>query len=227
MLYLTKRKMINIVYERKGQNMLTTHAELKKTIIRSQHVQRNWDLEKDIPEADLNLLIHAVTQCPSKQNIRFYKVHFITNRDVIENVHKVTDGLGFRDNTDQFKLTTNSQTLANLLVIFEDVKRSEKYMDSWKNHQDSSQRNWSRDQDMAIGVAAGYANITAAMLGYGTGCCACYNPDTVKDIVGLEMQPLLMMGIGFSGSAPRRTHHVTGETMPTHKKETIEVNIFS
>jgi nitroreductase len=80
---------------------------------------------------------------------------------------------------------------------------------------------------MAIGVAAGYANVTAAMLGYGTGCCACYNPDQVQEILGLEKAPILMMGIGFKGSQPRREHHVTGEVMPTHKKEEIEVNFIN
>lgn len=206
--------------------MLATHTEMKKTILRSQHVQRNWDLTKSIPEEDMDLLVHAVTQCPSKQNIRFYKTHFITNRNVIEKVHAVTKGLGFRDANDEFKLTTNSQTLANLLIVFEDVNRTEKYLRKWDQHEGKSERNWSRDQDMAIGVAAGYANVTAAMLGYGTGCCACYNPDQVQEILGLEKAPILMMGIGFKGSQPRREHHVTGEVMPTHKKEEIEVNFI-
>ena len=46
-------------------------VDIKKAVIRSQHCQRNFDLTKSIPENDLELLIHAATNCPSKQNIAF------------------------------------------------------------------------------------------------------------------------------------------------------------
>ena len=39
------------------------HKQIQKAVIRSQHCQRNWDLSKEIPEADLNLfnmLLHNV-----------------------------------------------------------------------------------------------------------------------------------------------------------------------
>ena len=92
------------------------HKQIEKAVIRSQHCQRNWDLTKDIPEEDLQLIIHAATQCPSKQNIAFYKVHFITNRSLIEEVHSKTAGF---KNYDTGEYETNSQTLANLLIAFE------------------------------------------------------------------------------------------------------------
>ena len=59
-----------------------THKELEKAVIRSQHTQRNWNLSKNIPKDDVDVMLHAVTNCPSKQNIAFYKVHFIQARDV-------------------------------------------------------------------------------------------------------------------------------------------------
>ena len=31
----------------------------------------------------------------------------------------------------------------------------------------------------AVGIAAGYLNVTAAMLGYATGCCACGDFDKI------------------------------------------------
>jgi len=34
---------------------------LKKAIHKSQHVQRNWDLSKTIPQEDLDLIAEAVT----------------------------------------------------------------------------------------------------------------------------------------------------------------------
>ena len=45
-----------------------------------------------ISKDDIDLIIHSVTNCPSKQNISFYKVHAITNRQVIENIHDNTSG---------------------------------------------------------------------------------------------------------------------------------------
>ena len=54
------------------------NVDIEKAVIRSQHCQRNFDLEKEIPEKDLKTLVHASTQCPSKQNISFYNLHFIT-----------------------------------------------------------------------------------------------------------------------------------------------------
>ena len=100
--------------------MAIAHNEVKKAILRSQHCQRNWDLTKQIPEADLDVLINAVTQCPSKQNIAFYKIHFVTNRSHIEKIHDATDG--FTISYEPLKTTTNTQVLANLLVVFEETE---------------------------------------------------------------------------------------------------------
>ena len=41
---------------------------LEKTIVKSQHCQRNWDLSRSLPEEDIKTLQTAVTQCSSKQN---------------------------------------------------------------------------------------------------------------------------------------------------------------
>ena len=54
-----------------------------KAIHASQHTQRNYDLERKIPIEDIKTLITAATQCPSKQNLAFYDLHVIVNRNVI------------------------------------------------------------------------------------------------------------------------------------------------
>jgi hypothetical protein len=54
---------------------------IKKAVIRKSYiVKRNFDLEKSIQNEDIDSLIHAATNCPSKQNISFYNLHVITNR---------------------------------------------------------------------------------------------------------------------------------------------------
>ena len=97
---------------------------LKKAIHKSQHVQRNWDLSKSIPQEDLDIIAEAVTGAPSKQNVTFFKPYFITDRKKIEAVHRLTKGFYIEDGKQGGKapngnrLTTNTQTLANLLIVF-------------------------------------------------------------------------------------------------------------
>ena len=49
-------------------------------------------MNKKLPKEDIKTLLHAVTNCPSKQNIAFYKVHFVQDRVMIEEIHEHTYG---------------------------------------------------------------------------------------------------------------------------------------
>lgn len=190
------------------------HLDIKKAIIRSQHCQRNWDLNSAIPQEDLDLLIHAATQCPSKQNVAHYKVHFLQNRDIIEKVHELTRHNSRHPN---YATETNSQILANLVIVFEennfvptlknDIYRNEETEDILKNH-NLHQPSLVRDRHMAVGIAAGYVNLTASILGYSTGCCACFDDLGIRKTLGLDGEVLLLMGVGFKDpSKNRRIHH--------------------
>ncbi len=194
---------------------------IKKAVTKSQHCQRNWDLSREIPKDDLETIIYSVTQCPSKQNHAFYKVYAITNRDVIEQIHNTTKG--FLLPNDEW--TTNSQTLANLLLVFEEVTETSKDHEvKNKTYENGDKSIKDRDINMAVGIAAGYANLTATMLGYSTGCCACFDKEEVAKTLNMKNTPILLMGIGFSDpSRSRRLHHETNELFPTKRKEPIEV----
>ncbi len=97
---------------------------LKKAIHKSQHVQRNWDLSQEIPQEDIDLIAESVIGAPSKQNIKFFKPYFITDREKIEAIHRYTLGFMIEDGKQGGKalkgdrLTTNPQTLAQLLIVF-------------------------------------------------------------------------------------------------------------
>lgn len=209
------------------------HKSIEKAVIRSQHCQRNWDLEKQIPQEDLDLIQHAVTQCPSKQNIAYYNVHMITNRTLIENIHNNTRG--FTKDLITMEQETNSQTLANLLLVFEghnghlDKHHIYRNDEIWKMNQGETlsideSETFKRDQQMAVGIAAGYANVVSAMLGYGTGCCACFDGNEIQSILGINGPILLMMGIGYKdANRNRREHHTTGFMFPTKVKQPIKV----
>lgn len=203
------------------------NSDIKKAVIRSQHCQRNWDLERSIPEEDLELFETAITECPSKQNFAFYKANFIKDRKTIEEIHKNTEGFGVLANPDEpyspenMKWSTNSQTLANLLVVLEYVEPTDAH--KWRDEVFGDP--WKRDADMAIGIAAGYLNIISSMKGYRTGCCACFNGGAIKEILDTENDIALMMGIGFKDeNRPRREHMSDPDfTFPTKTKEKIEV----
>lgn len=221
-----------------------THDTLKKAIHKSQHCQRNWDLSRSIPTEDMEVLVTAVTQCPSKQNVAFYRVSFITNRDKVEAIHLLTDG--FTSPYDRNKSTTNSQTLANLLVVFEPVPvRSDGPVDARRNCEThevlEGKENYidkplkwdaevalDTDRKLAIGVAAGYLNLTASLLGYSTGCCTRFVPEDVQKELGLGRPPELLMGVGFAdANRGRRVHHKHPDFLfPTFQKQTIEIDFI-
>ena len=199
---------------------------LEKTIAKSQRCQRNWDLSRSIAEEDLHTLETSVTMCSSKQNRVFYKVHFITNRDVIQKLYNLTDG--FMINMETRETKKNPQVLANLVVAFsecvsiEEGLRTTEERDLGKIVDETSAKLGARkDQDVftALGIAAGYLTYTANLLGYSTGCCQCFNSSDVSEVLGTE-KTLLLMGIGYPDkSKNRRIEQDSDFKFPSFKKE--------
>jgi hypothetical protein len=213
------------------------HVAITKAITISQHTQRNWDLTRTISQDDMNLLIHAATQCPSKQNIAYYKTHFITNRELIEKIHAMTT---FKGRHKKYETMTNTQVLANVLIVFEavdfipslenDIPRSNETDAILTGTQTAADMEClRRDAEMAVGIAAGYLNLTASIMGMRTGCCACFDIHGVKEVLGLDNEPLLLMGIGYKQSGVgRRVHHTIPEVVfSTKVKQPIAVQMHN
>lgn len=208
--------------------------DISERIFTSQHCQRNWDLSAEIPQEDLDIIITAATQCPSKQNVAYYNIHAITNRDIIEAIHSNTDGFTIRQNP--YKSTTNTQVLANLLIVLEaidvDVTNKE---DALRNDQTIELSSGSissmagiileRDKNIAIGIASGYISLTSAMLGYYSGFCACFSREKIKEILNLKNEAILLLGIGFKDETlHRRTQHTDHNYLyPEKIKQKINV----
>ena len=217
-----------------------THSEIEKAVVRSQHTQRNWDLTKEIPKDDIKTLLHSVTNCPSKQNIAFYKVHFIQDRDIIEEIHEHTEAFSTkRKKGDPVGFETNQQTLANLLVIFEnydftndllsDLHRNAATLSFIKTGKwdEKKLKELERDRQVAVGIATGYLNLTASLLGYRTGCCQCFNAKEVQRIADLDEKPLLLMGVGFNNKGiNRKKHHLRDFIFNSKKKQPIKYEIW-
>jgi nitroreductase len=207
----------------------TKNMELFKAIHRSQHIQRNYDLSRDIPKQDVATLVTAATQCPSKQNVAFYKLHVITDRTVIGHIYSCCKKLPQPD---------NPQVLGNLVFVFEEYENydenspnSNAEIRAVVNPSDEYHKQalsiLEQDRFTALGVAAGYVNLVSSQLGYGTGCCTCIlDKPRLRVILELEKNPLLVMGIGFKQEGKnRRVHQLRdNKVFATRKKQSIEIN---
>ena len=174
---------------------------LKKSIHKSQHCNRNWDLSKSIPQEDVDLIVESATQCPVKQNLNYYKTHVITDRKKIEDIHKKTVGI----QSDKGVMLTNSQTLANLMLVFTEDKPKMRREEIEETMGDESPT-YKEDRLMSVGIASAYVNYTASMLGYETGCCKCFDGDGISEELDGE-NPLLIMGIGYPDKKRSRLEH--------------------
>lgn len=208
---------------------------LRHAVLVSQRCQRNWDTDIAIPQEDIETLKNAVTQCPSKQNIAHYKVSFISDRDLIQDIFESTNG--FYTNRDLSEAECNSQVLANLLVLFEDhyeeSARTPEYIAFYSDSKtpDAQQIIIERDQWMSVGIASGMLALTATMLGYRTGYCACFNEaEIVKKLYPdnqTPAKPLLMLGIGVPKKGYLRTQNQDDTfTYPTFIKQEIPVKFI-
>lgn len=212
------------------------YDKIKEIINNSQKCQRNWDLSKQIPKRDIDLLIHAATYCPSKQNVAYYNLHIITNREYIEKIHEKT--LGFtKNNSNPTDLETNSQTLANLLIVFESTNLKERLQNDTVSRNleteklkngtlnEIEKRTIDTDTNIAVGVASGYVNFLASLLGYSSGYCSCFDSNSISQILNTESSILLLLGIGFNNkNQSRLKHHLNDYIYPSTPQQEILIN---
>jgi hypothetical protein len=66
-------------------------------------------------------------------------------------------------------------------------------------------------------------------MGMRTGCCACFDIHGVKEVLGLDNEPLLLMGIGYKQpGVGRRVHHTIPEVVfSTKVKQPIAVQMHN
>lgn len=203
--------------------MSEINTTLVKAIHRGQHCQRNWNLNEKMPSDDVETIITAATQCPSKQNLDFYSVIAIQDRETIEAIYETTM---------TEKGRKNPQVLAHLLLIFVEnpavtqIDRNSEIRGQMTKHTSRTLSAMEEDLHQALGVAAGFVNVTSSMLGYRTGCNKCFDVDTVKEILGLAEgeRPILMMGVGIHNQdRNRREEHNEGFMIDAFKKAPIKV----
>lgn len=206
------------------------HKMIEKAVHKSQHCQRNWDLTKEVPERDLQVMETAVTQCPSKQNYAYYKPYLITNREIIQSIYNETDGFIINFETGESK--KNPQVLANVLVAFvedDEWRRIDSRELNAREAKDNGTEHYEihRQRNISIGIAAGYLNLSSTLMGYSTGCCTCFDEPKVRSILGTNRTVHLLMGVGFADEdRSRRIQHDDPDfTFPTFSKNIEAVRV--
>ena len=103
----------------------------KKHFDEMKKCQRNWDLEKGIPEEHLESLIYAAHNAPKKNLVRFFSLLVVRTREIIDVFAGVTGPIkGGLDNPDIITQPKQSQMYANILfgwIYDKDLKKQYPY----------------------------------------------------------------------------------------------------
>jgi len=199
---------------------------IKKAVDIVQKAQRNYDLSKSIPEEDLETLIYAAVNSPSKQNETHYSLHVYTDQTIIKQIYshtkkftmirdrqdqdesyKVKDGVFTQNNKNS---VTNSQIYANALFVYvteQGDSRGSQHRAAKENPHSNAAKIYNEQMAYSMGISIGELILSAGLLGYRTGICSALDTKAIRDILGVNENPKLLVGIGFPNAQLRRTQH--------------------
>ena len=207
------------------------HDQIKAAVNSAQRAQRNYDLSKTVLEQDLQTLIYAAVNSPSKQNETHYALYVYTDQNIIQEIYKQTKLFSllkdkediqnaFKEEDGKFWQSEdlsvyNSQILSNVLFVYAEDHGTPRggnsmiaqdttdiYTESYKIYKEQV--------DYSIGISVGQVIMSAALLGYKTGLCSAFQKDRLQAIVNSKYDVKLLLGIGFENSkVDRRLHAET------------------
>lgn len=191
------------------------HSQIKSAVDVCQRAQRNYDREKVVVEQDLQTMIYAASNSPTKQNETHYALKIYTNKKIYQ-IYKTTKHFTlyhpddfhevFQDNEDSLQVKQennvyNSQVLSNVLFVY--------FLDSGNlrggHHKVTENANASKhsisrlmeQQCYSIGISVGELILSATLMGYKTGICSAFDVDQVKSICQTDLTPKLLVGVGY------------------------------
>jgi nitroreductase len=204
------------------------NEQIKRAIDVSQKAQRNYDLSRSIPDYDLQTLIYAATNSPSKQNETHYELKIYTDQNIIQKIYNDTklfsigkdpeDFIGqFGEKNGKFwqdesKSVRNSQILANAVFVYIDdegpARGGTHKLGKETNNKDSeSYVIYNEQKNYSIGVSAGQLVMSAALLGYKTGFCSAFNKRKVSNTINTNREVKLLIGVGYENFGVNRRLH--------------------
>ena len=205
------------------------HEELKKAIDTAQRAQRNYDLSKTIPEKDLETLVYAATNSPSKQNETHYSLHVYTDQTIIREIYNATKKFTFGNDKHKTEILDpnkgenwmyenrsvhNSQILANVLFVYVDDDGERRGVTHFLAHHDENDKNsidtYNEQKNFSVGISVGELILSATLLGYKTGLCSAFDSDMITNIIKTNNRVKLLVGIGYENvGTDRRLHAET------------------
>ena len=200
--------------------------EIKQAVAVTNKAQRNYNLTKFIPQEDLDTLIYAAVNSPSKQNETHYSLHVYTDETIIKQIYSHTKKFTMiRDKQDQdesFKVeddvfiqndaksVTNSQIYANALFVYvaeQGDTRGSQHKAAKENPNSTAAKVYNEQVAYSIGISVGELILSAGLLGYTTGICSALDTRPIRDILGIKQNPKLLVGVGIPNSQLDRTQH--------------------
>jgi nitroreductase len=200
--------------------------EIKQAVAVTNKAQRNYNLTKFIPQEDLDTLIYAAVNSPSKQNETHYSLHVYTDQTIIKEIYSHTKKFTMiRDKQDQdesFKVeddvfiqndaksVTNSQIYANALFVYvaeQGDTRGSQHKAAKENPNSTAAKVYNEQVAYSMGISVGELILSAGLLGYTTGICSALDTRPIRDILGIKQNPKLLVGVGFPNIQLDRTQH--------------------
>lgn len=206
--------------------MYKSTQEIKKSVDIAQKTQRNYDLTKCISQEDLDTLIYAAKNSPSKQNETHYALHVFTDLDLITQIYNCTKRFGldspYNKNTygeshgvfwqKEDRSIHNSQVLSNVLFVYtgdEGELRGGEHVLGKKEENSSSAKALEEQKNYSIGISIGELILSATLLGYRTGICSAFTPEIYNN-VKTDGRIKVLVGIGYPNTdVDRRLHAET------------------
>mgnify|MGYP003654755455 CR=1 FL=1 len=201
---------------------------IKHAVDVTNKAQRNYDLTKSIPQEDLDMLIYAAANSPSKQNETHYSLHVYTDQNIIKQIYnhtkKFTLARTQEDKDKSFSIendvfiqhdhesVTNSQIYANALFVYVKGegsinKYNVQHYAAKLNPNSSAAKVYNEQVAYSMGISVGELILSAGLLGYTTGICSALDTIPIRDILGIKQNPKLLVGVGFPNIQLERTQH--------------------
>tara|TARA_B100000959_G_scaffold234739_1_gene252737 strand:- start:1726 stop:2457 length:732 start_codon:yes stop_codon:yes gene_type:complete len=191
---------------------------IKEAVDITQRAQRNYDLSKPIKEEDLETLIYAAKESPTKQNETHYHIKVYTD-DTIVKLYRTTKEFVMWDGTekdlkevfddsDPNKLKSkrdnavyNSQVFGRALFVYfldeGNLRSGHHAVSKLEGASQKSKDKLLEQQRYSIGISVGQMILSAALLGYRTGLCTAFGKKLVKEICNTKLKPMIMVGVGY------------------------------
>jgi len=208
------------------QKIIDNKNLIKTAVDSAQRSQRNYDLSKSITQEDLDTLIYAAVNSPSKQNETHYSLHVYTDQTIIKQIYSHTKKFTMisdkQDQDESFKVendvfiqndaksVTNSQIYANALFVYvveQGDTRGSQHKAAKENPNSTAAKVYNEQIAYSMGISVGELILSAGLLGYKTGICSALDTIPIRDILGIKQNPKLLVGVGYPNSQLERTMH--------------------